>query len=209
MSTSRLITQLTTSIAPSTASPIVSEVSRLNQTTFAAARDGASGTNVGGALGPPDPPGSVGVNRVSSSSFYLYRVFFAFDTSVILSTDTIVSAIFRVDWDDFVGGDDHTIHLVDWTTESTPPFSVALADFSKFGTASLGSFLANSAETYDIPLGQSGLDLITKGGWTFFALVGDKDYDNSAPTSNGEYGLIYPRGINGNACRLIITHDRT
>ena len=148
-----------------------------------------------------------------STTYYIGRHFFLFDTSSIAAGDTVNSAVFSVKArSDADGGP--SLSNVNTTSvilvQSTPASNTDLVvgDYDQLGAVNGGSFLLSAVVQgayNDITL--SNNSWITKGGITKLGTRNSRDFDNSAPTGSNEY-LIYEADWTGttNDPKLVVTY---
>jgi hypothetical protein len=116
------------------------------------------------------------------TTYYIRRSQWPFDTRLLSSAVTVTKATFSVKTNASVSGG--VMHII--TSTQADPTSLAVGDYSKMGSSSLGNFTpVNLDEWYYTDL--SDLSAVTKGNYTKLALKEAHDLNNSAPATNENF----------------------
>lgn len=124
----------------------------------------------------------------STGNFWIQRNFLLWDTSALTAGATISSAVVSMY---VIGGATEGNRNVDFVS-STPASNTTLVteDFDQIGTTSFCNYTPATGSGYSgCTLNASGLAAISKTGITKFALLHNKDFSNTQPTSRNYVGF--------------------
>lgn len=148
---------------------------RNDGTTWSTVRNGATGTSV-----------DTGTNGKSlqainiAGHYYIDRVYIPFNTSAIGSSTTITAGSLYF----YATSRDDANRYVDLVSSVLAnPTSLATGDFSVGSTKYITETNVLAGDNTN-NLNASGLAHINQGGYTEFALIDKKDYDNTTPSDN-------------------------
>jgi hypothetical protein len=150
-------------------------VEQINESTWAAARDAASGDTVTWNTNEL----FIEAQYSSTWGYSVGRAFYPIDTSGIGVDATISAASMFV----YVGtnqSNGQTLRLVSASQASIGQLEVA--DFNNIGSTQFGSATPTASQYDEIVVDATGRAIIVKDGYTKFAILMGKDFDNSTPT---------------------------
>lgn len=177
----------------------------VNSGTWSTAHDATSGTSA-----PAAAAGRVICAFISGTTYYVGRAFLPFDTSGLDDTATISGAVLSIYETDHHGTDE-TYVVVQSTQASNT--SLADGDFDALGTTSGGSILSSGMTTNaynDIALNATGIGWISKTDYTPLAIRGQRDINNTAPTTWEDTNFNFSdQAGTANDPKLVVTTSTT
>jgi len=130
--------------------------------------------------------------RLSDSTYYVYRSFLKFDTSIIVDDNTVIEAkLYLYKFNDY-STDDFNFRLQKWTGD-TP---ITISDFTEFDGINYDDGLKGSSNwgATSNYINVTDFSLINKTGYTRICLRSDQDINETPPTTS-EYFVFQDYSI--------------
>jgi len=156
------------------------QVTKANQTTWALAHDASTGT--ANSIGTT---GTATSSYPAASVYEIRRLFFAFNTTSLPSSNSISNAVFNVRRSSSFA---YTNHLTNWTATGNPT-SLTSGDYSKIDYTSQASNNTSSAGWKTFTL--SNLSVVKASEYTKLAIINAYDYLNYAPPLGTTYSSTF------------------